>query len=112
MHNSRPFGHITPSSALSLETCYLQAVFQADPGAGTSRPPALRLGQASHALLERIARGELIGQPESEWATGLEELWQDEIGLQERSLLLPSGIAISAKQRLGRNTSCRRPAPS
>ncbi len=84
----RPFSHITPSIISALEKCFLQAAFRADRTIKTFQPPPVRLGTACHALLERVAKGELANQSEEEWLNGLEAIWKDEITKQEAALLV------------------------
>lgn len=83
----RPLNYITPSMVSALNTCFLQVAFRADPAIKVFQPPAARLGTACHALLERIAKGELASQPVEDWSASLEIIWQEEIAKQEEALL-------------------------
>jgi hypothetical protein len=58
--NLHPLEYITPSSFFALSNCFLQAAFRVDASYVTFQPPAVRLGTACHALLERVAKGALI----------------------------------------------------
>jgi RecB family exonuclease len=85
--NLRPLEYITPSSFEALSVCFLQAAFRADASYVTFQPPAIRLGRACHALLERVAKGSLFDLSPDTWPDGLESIWQEEILTQEHALL-------------------------
>jgi RecB family exonuclease len=86
--NLRPLQYITPSSFRALSACFLQAAFRADASYVTFQPPAVRLGTACHALLERVAKGALLDVPPDAWQDGLESIWLEEVHIQERTLLV------------------------
>jgi RecB family exonuclease len=85
--NLQPLDYTTPSLFSALSNCFLQAAFRSDASYITFQPPAMRLGIACHALLERIARGTLLDLSPDVWQDGLERIWQEEIHKQESQLL-------------------------
>ncbi len=86
--NLRPLQYITPGSFGALSACFLQAAFRADASFVTFQPPAIRLGIACHALLERVAKGALLDVSPDAWQDGLESIWLEEIYTQEHALLV------------------------
>jgi RecB family exonuclease len=86
--NTHSLEYVSPSDIVSLETCFLQTAFSKDSDFRNRayRGPRARLGSACHRLLERVAKGEMSGVPETEWRPVLKELWDREVSEQEREL--------------------------
>jgi RecB family exonuclease len=75
--NSRPVETLSPSSFEVLRACRTRTAFRQQTPGASQKTPALRLGDACHRVLERIA--ELVSLSDSELLPRLVELWDEEI---------------------------------